>query len=321
LWRISSLQVKEKIMALTTERPQDTMLAATEVVPPLGPRVRWGGVMSGLFVAIGVLMLLTALGLAVGVTVMGDPRAATGETASGLGIGAGIWGFITLLVAVFLGSMISTQVTDRPDRLGAVIHGALVWALFMLFLLWLMVNGITLGLTGLFSTVQTVVRGATAVGLGAAAGGGDLTQRLGLDDPNQLMAKLNDPTTAATLAAATGMSNEEARAALNDLRARIEAVQNDPPRVASEVRNFVAQYAERAKQQAMAAAASVQRGATIGSWITFGVMVISLVLAIAGAMSGVPSLQRWRQKWLRARPSSAITTPLEHREARDRPNP
>jgi hypothetical protein len=81
-----------------------------------------GGVMSGFVVAIGTLMLLGATGLAVGTAAIGDPRAATDETAAGLGMGAGIWVFITLLVSVFLGGMVSTKVTDRPDRPGAVIY-------------------------------------------------------------------------------------------------------------------------------------------------------------------------------------------------------
>jgi cytochrome c-type biogenesis protein CcmH/NrfG len=257
--------------------------------------------MSGLFGAIGVLLLLSALGFAIGITALGDPRAATGDTASGLGIGAGVWTFITLLVAFFLAGMISTQVTDRPDRNGAIIHGILVWVLFMLCLLWLMVSGVSLGLTGLFGAVQSLAQGATAVGISTGAAGGDLTQRLGLDDPTQVSAKLDDPRTAETLAAATGMSNEEARAALQDLRSRVETVQNDPARVAAEVRSFVGQYAERVKQQAMMAAVKAQRGAAIGSWVTFGVMVVTLVVAIGGAMSGVPSLQRWRQAFVRLR--------------------
>ena len=71
-------------MAIPTERIEATVVEGRDILTPVGPRVRWGGVMSGLFVAIGTLMLLTALGLAIGITALGDPRAATGETASGL---------------------------------------------------------------------------------------------------------------------------------------------------------------------------------------------------------------------------------------------
>jgi len=72
------------------------------------------------------------------------------------------------------------------------------------------------------------------------------------------------------------MSTDEAQAALGTLRARVEPVKDDPAHVTAEVRDFLAQYTERAKQQALAAAAKAQRAATIGSWITFGVMLVTL---------------------------------------------
>jgi len=294
-------------MALITDHREDTLEDRTtsesingDVIegrptrlPPPGTRVRWGGVMSGLFVALGVLLLMGALGLAIGVTVLGDPRAATSATASGLGIGSGVWAFITLVAAGFLGSLVSTTVTDRPDRTGAVIHGALVWVLLSLFSVWMIASGISLGVSGLYGAVSGLARGATTA---VAAGGGDLVQTLGLNDSNQVMQTLDDPTTASTLAAATGMSNEDATAALADLRARVDMVRDDPARVAAEVRDFLAQYAERATQQAMAAAATAQRAAKMGAWITVGALVVSLGVALAGAMAGVPSLRRrWRE--------------------------
>ena len=294
-------------MALITDHREDTLEERTTYAPingavieghptrllPQDTRVRWGGVMSGFFVALGVLLLMGALGLAIGVTALGDPRTATSATASGLGIGGGVWAFITLLAAVFLGSLVSTAVTDQPDRMGAVIHGALVWVLLSLFSVWMIASGVSLGVSGLFSAMSGLASSATTA---VAAGGGDLVQTLGLKDANQVMQKLDDPTTASTLAAATGMSNEDASAALADLRARVDMVRDDPPRVATEVRQFLAQYAERAKQQAMAAAATAQRAAKMGAWITVGALVVSLGVALAGAMVGVPSIRRrWRE--------------------------
>jgi hypothetical protein len=284
-------------MATPTERIEATVVEGREIITPVGPRVRWGGVMSGLFVAMGTLMLFTALGLAIGVTALGDPRAATGETASGLGVGAGIWAFITLLVSIFLGGMVSTQVTDSPDRAGAVIHGVLVWVLFLLVIMYLIVSGVSLGLSGLFGAAGALTRGATA----AVGSGGDLAQHLGLDDPNRVLQRLDDPRAASALATATGMSTQEAQVTLSNLRSRVEAVKDDPARITGEVRTFLGQYAERAKQHALAAAASAQRGVTIGSWITLGAMVVSLAVAIAGALLGVPSLQRWSHGIIRPR--------------------
>jgi hypothetical protein len=94
------------------------------------------------------------------------------------------------------------------------------------------------------------------------------------------------------LATATGISTEEARAVLGDLGTHVQAVRDDPARVAAEVGDFLAQYAERAKQHAFAAVAKAQRGAKIGSWITFGALVVGLDVSMAGAMGEVPSVRR-----------------------------
>jgi hypothetical protein len=46
----------------------------------------------GGILALEIVLLLTALGLAIGITTVGDPRAAMAGTATGLGIGAGLGG-------------------------------------------------------------------------------------------------------------------------------------------------------------------------------------------------------------------------------------
>jgi hypothetical protein len=74
----------------------------------------------------------------------------------------------------------------------------------------------------------------------------------------------------------------------------VEAVRDNPERVATEVRSFLARYADRAKRQALDTAAAVQGRATKGSWITFAVMAVTFMVSILGAVSGVPSWQQWR---------------------------
>jgi len=263
----------------------------------VGPRVRWGGVMSGFVVAMGTILLLTALGLAIGITTLGDPRATTDYVEPGLGVGASIWGAITLLLACFLGGMVSTRVTDRPDRGGAFIHGSLVWTLVSVFLLWLIGQGISFGLSSLFSALSGLTQTATTAVTSVVSGDSDLVQRLGLDDPSQVMNRLDDPEVVSVFASATGMSTNEAQTTLNQLRSQVEAVRDNPDRVATEVRNFLGQYADRAKQQAQQVAATVQESATVGTWVTFGVLAATLIVAILGALAGIPSLGSWRSRW------------------------
>jgi hypothetical protein len=270
---------------------------ADRVTPPIGVRVRWSGVTSGWVMALGTLLLLTALGLAIGITAIGDPRTADTPTASGLGLGAGLWGAVTLLIASFLGGLVSTRVTDRPDRGGAVLHGALVWTLTSLMVVWLLGQGVSLGLSGLFGALSGLTRTAATAVTTTATQGGDLAHSLGLTDATQVMNRLDNPETATLFASATGMAPEEARATLAQFRGRIEAIRDNPERVAAEVRDFVAQYKERAAQQALRAAAAVQKGASVGAWVTFGVLTLTLIAAIVGALAGEPSLHTWRTRW------------------------
>ena len=58
-------------MAIITDHVEESLDERTNILPPQGPRVRWAGVMSGFFVALGVLIMMGALGLAIGRTVLG----------------------------------------------------------------------------------------------------------------------------------------------------------------------------------------------------------------------------------------------------------
>lgn len=280
------------------ERPVHNGLPGehADVRPPVGLRVRWAGVTSGWVMALGTILLLTALGLAIGLTSIGDPR--TGVPTTGLGRGAGMWGGITLLIAFFLGGMISTRVTDRPDRGGAVIHGMLVWTLTSVFLIWLLGQGISFGLSNLFGALGGITRTvATSAVNAATTGGGDtLISTLGLNDSAQVLARLNDPQTARLFATATGMTTEQAQTALGQLRSRLEPLQNNPEQMTTEVRNFLASYGPQIEQQALKAAATAQQTAETGSWITFGVLALTLIASLLGALAGIPSLRNWRSR-------------------------
>jgi len=96
------------------------------------------------------------------------------------------------------------------------------------------------------------------------------------------------------------MPTTEARTALAQFRTRVEVVRDNPDRVAAEVCSFLAQYKERAQQQALKAAAVVQEGATVGSWVTFVVLGLTLGVSILGALAGIPSLCTWRTRWTHA---------------------
>jgi hypothetical protein len=228
-------------------------------------------------------MLLSTLGLAVGISAA-DIGPGEGGDAKTFGIGAGIWAGLSLLIALFLSGMIASRVSMVVDRTVATTHGALIWVLTMLGILYLAGTGISLGM----SSVLGIARSAGSAVSGAAGGLTELTS----GDPDQILARLDDPKTAGVVASATGMSQDEARSALADIRAKVEAARNNPEQAATEVRNGVQQLTARAKERASSVAQQAQPYASRTAWTALAIMVVSLVAAVGGAVWGARRAQR-----------------------------
>jgi uncharacterized protein YfcZ (UPF0381/DUF406 family) len=263
-----------------------------DLLVSVGPRVRWGGLFAGVVTACAIILILTMLGIAIGLSTFDESLFATNDTAQNFATTAGLWTAMTALMAYFVAGMVSTKVTDRPDG-GSLLHGILVWMLLSMTLSWLVTSGIALGFGQvpgrlLPSTMQNATP-ANPQTLTEA----ELAQRLGLTDSAQLMAPASDERLISALVTATNMSRQEAEATLDDLRARVSSVQSDPAAVEAEIRAFLSHMLARVQQQAPAAAETSQRQIEKGSWMTFAVMIITLLVAIVGARAGLPHPHRW----------------------------
>src|SRR5690606_23493957 len=182
-----------------------------------GMKVSWGGIVGGVLVALGLLMLLTSLGLAVGISAV-DPS----ETeASTLGTGAGIWGALSLLVSLFVGGLTATRISAITDRSTSFFEGALVWVVSVLLMAYFATSGVTTLAGGAFR----VVGGATAtLGQVAQEGGTDIdTSGTG----QQIAQRLRDPETISRLASLTGLPENEVRSTLARAARTIEANPDD----------------------------------------------------------------------------------------------
>src|SRR5579884_3177296 len=87
----------------------------------LGGLVEWAPTWGGMFVSLGILFLLSALGVAIGV--------GAGAT------GVAIWEAISLIIAFFVGGWFTGRTLNIVDPLVAAAHGLLVWAVSMVFTL------------------------------------------------------------------------------------------------------------------------------------------------------------------------------------------
>jgi hypothetical protein len=257
------------------------MAVETEVLertarPFEGMKISWGGVFGGVLAGIGALMLLSSLGLAIGISAT-DPQDPNGAA---LGIGAGVWTAITLLVALFLAGWASTRLSMLWEKTTAMFEGVLVWVLSLILILYLTANGIGLVASGAFGllgkTAEAVTSSVSSMDANALSSG----------NVDQILGRLRDPQTATLVAGATGTSQEEAANTLRDISQRVEAARNDPAQATREARQGMETLAAQAKQNLAQTAAEVKPEATTTAWITFAALVLSLLAAIFGAAVG-----------------------------------
>jgi hypothetical protein len=242
-----------------------------------GMKISWGGVFGGVLAGIGTLMLLTSLGLAIGISAA-DPRDTDGAA---LGTGVAIWTALTLLISLFLAGWASTRLSMLWERTTAIFEGVLVWVLSLILILYLTANGIGLVASGAFGLL-----GQTAQAVTDSAGMSMDVESMSSGDVDQILGRLRDPQTANVVAGATGMSREEAANALGQVSQRVEAARNNPAQAAAEVRRGLGDMAARTRENLAQTAVQVKPEATTTAWLTFAALVLSLIAAIVGAAVG-----------------------------------
>lgn len=133
-----------------------------DVVTPTD-RIRWGPVLAGLFAALATLATLTMLGIAIGATAF-DP----GDTARGFGLGAGIWGAISTLLAFLVGGWMAARTAALPGRSSGMLNGAMVWFVAIPLLVYLLSSGVS-SLIGTAGRAAGTAAAAVAPAAGVAA--------------------------------------------------------------------------------------------------------------------------------------------------------
>lgn len=103
-----------------------------------GPfHISWGALFAGAAAALGIWILLYALGVALGLSTV-DPNDT--DTLRRSGVFTGIWGLATPLVALFVGGLVAGRSAGALNRGGGAIHGLVVWSLTALGGLYLVAN-------------------------------------------------------------------------------------------------------------------------------------------------------------------------------------
>lgn len=112
-------------------------------------RVSWPAIFGGTLVMLITLMLLSLLGLGIGLGTINPADEA--KPLQGLGTGALVWWVISNLIAVFAGGYVAANLTNIRYKFSGIYHGILSWSLFTLISFWIMttaVGGIISGVGG-----------------------------------------------------------------------------------------------------------------------------------------------------------------------------
>jgi len=105
--------------ASTTQR-----VRAVSPLASMGSRIRWGAVLAGFFVTLATSLALTALGVALTLSL------ANVMSADALRVFAGVWMMLTLLGSLFIGGLIISRMTvGESDIVEPTVYGTLLWAL------------------------------------------------------------------------------------------------------------------------------------------------------------------------------------------------
>lgn len=126
--------------------PSTQRVRAVSPMASMGSRIRWGAVLAGFFVTLASSLALTALGVAVSLSL------ANVMSADALRIFVGVWVMLTLLASLFVGGIIISRMTvGESDIMEPSVYGVLLWSLTFVVLPMLPLAAANVGYGSLYS--------------------------------------------------------------------------------------------------------------------------------------------------------------------------
>jgi hypothetical protein len=294
-------------------------------------QMRWGAVLAGTVLSIGLWILLQVLGMGLGLSAVDTDNAGS---LKGVGIGTGIWSLVAPLIAVFVGAMLVGRMSGALSRKVGALHGSVMWALSMIAGLWAVLALVTALASGAARIGGAAAQAGGAAISGAVSAGGKIDaggamSALGVDandllDPvNQRLQREGKPPVTAEqlnatlksvaqqglqqgrldrellvqeLARNTNLSPADAQDIANDIEKRYQAARG-------KVGEAAQRAGETAKEAALTAADKTGKALLLGGVM----MLLSLGAALGGGALGVP---RWRERTDRTDRTEVTTTTL-----------
>ena len=121
-------------------------------------RVSWGAIFAGVVVALVVQVLLTMLGVGIGVATL-DPGAGDNPAVSTFSIATGVWYVLSGIIAAFAGGYIAARMSGKTVATTGALHGLTSWAFTTLLVLYLLSTAVGGIVGGAFNGITSAVGG------------------------------------------------------------------------------------------------------------------------------------------------------------------
>jgi len=102
--------------------------------------ISWSSIVAGVLSAFGFFVLLSVLGIAAGLEATGDAAPTFGPQIASIITG------LFVVLAFLAGGFIAAWTADVDEPESAILHGFLVWALFVVVLLAMVASGLGAGI-------------------------------------------------------------------------------------------------------------------------------------------------------------------------------
>jgi len=238
-------------------------------------RVSWGAIAAGAMVALSIYIVLSMLGVALGVEVAVRRADATP------GSGTAIYSIVTLLLAMFFGGWATSRLAVGESKLEAVLYGLILWGVLFMGMVWLLSAGIRAGFGGMVGAAS----GAYTVARDADDGEKPSSSPSGVIESlrRRYDTELGGDQFVEDLKKA-GFSEEQAKKAQTETKGRLDRLRDDPSSLKDQAREIAN------KPEVREAAGRAAEGARQATWWTVIGMLVSMVTVIIGSLVGAGEL-------------------------------
>jgi ElaB/YqjD/DUF883 family membrane-anchored ribosome-binding protein len=264
-------------------------------------RMSWGAVLAGAVVALSVQLLLSLLGIGIGLATV-DPAAGDTPSAASFGIATGVFYAIVTLLSLFAGGWVAGRLAGMPVRTDGLLHGLVTWSVAMLLLLYVVTTSVgalvsgTLGVVG--NTLQAAGQGVQqAAGAAAQTEIGEEALSTIQQQARQFLGQAQQATGAQDASglleqvmaiAQGGLSDQEQQRMLDQIVQQTGVTREEAE---SRLEQLQTQYQEAraaAEEQARQAAQATSEAVSQGAFWSFVALLCGAIAAAVGGLVGTP---------------------------------